>query len=1307
MSQTPDIQIKVGAYTDVDTAPIYKDISIIRDNINKNPPKIALSLNISKTQANITKDLKNIISNIDTKSFAKATSTSAQTAETELNKISDSFSAALRQQAAAVVSNLVTLADEAQISAKAMGLVVPKTEALSMAMNAGLSLAISGAISLFVYLIQSQERARQAAEESAKAFNDTVSSIDDYKNQISELKTELETGNLTEQEAYDKRSQLIEIQKALYDSYGAEAQGIDLVNGTLDDQLSKLDAITQEEAAADLTKNATQYRKAAKKMEQEDSYNLGLFINPSSEGGQELRDLADGLKKFGISTDSNSDGTYNIRIKANAKDAKKGIDELAAEANKINLGKEIADNLSDNMAVASNEVDKIIKNYNTLYDTRNFEKIITDDNLVTYYNQAAKALSNYNEAVKSGDQDQISSTLDAVAKAKEAFLNAVSGNTGEIDWVNSFFSVIQSELDKHAFVLKFTANQYDVEKVKEALSHLQGLDDQGILAIGDIQGTEEQERAYNDLSSVAVSCGGTIEDLIDYLVESGEVSGRAADQVDDATADVSTDLTALQKLINDTTSGSSKKIETLGTAIEQALDFRSTRLEVQKSLNEIEKLTGIHIDIDDASMVSQLQTLQQLINGDVESFYNFAQAAVSSLGIKVDNSSITGFLSQLISLTDSANGVVSSLAGTLLNLFSLAGATSKKVYQKTGNKWTLSHGVTDSFIAEHPDSFKVEWGIDTKGADLLSSKLTAKTSDSGGSGSSKPENTEDKWEEAFNTAYAQLKHEKEMDYISEQTYYSNLLALNNTYFHNRAKYIEQDRKNLEELHDLQKSINEDRLSDMENTLYLMQQNNSPASKQIAYLKQMQAEAHRQAEAYRKQGLDDNDDLIQGLIKQWWDYNGQIKDIMSDTLDDTKSRYEDAQKSIQSLIDLTVDLIKQEKNDEIDALEAQKDAQQAIIDKKKESLELTEAEISYQDQVDEYTTDISKLQAQADLLSNDTSREAQAKRATILEQITAKQKELNQYQHDDAVDKTGDALDKQLEAFQDEKDDEIDKIKSYLNNSGQLIKDAMARIDNDGITLYQNLISWNNQYGDGITSTITTAWNDATTALENYKTILNTVTTQGTMESLNDNIGSIESQQNASTHRSANVIIAEMKANSQTWHSASDAKKKDLSDKNQSLGYGELSYWIPNIYYDGKTGRWYYDSTKKVPIYHDGLSAGVVGGGATPKSDELLALLRKNEVVANQSDMSNIISKIKTGNSAIAAIDSMISKIKRNRLGSISGATNNTVTINAPANINISGSADQSVVNQLKEFSNNFSKQIAESFVLRGIKAFGQ
>lgn len=92
---------------------------------------------------------------------------------------------------------------------------------------------------------EAEAEAADAANKHAKELEETNDSIDTYKTRIDTLRKSLDEGNLSEEEAYNTRKQLMSIQDELIDKYGKEAEGINLVTGEINAQKAALDELSK------------------------------------------------------------------------------------------------------------------------------------------------------------------------------------------------------------------------------------------------------------------------------------------------------------------------------------------------------------------------------------------------------------------------------------------------------------------------------------------------------------------------------------------------------------------------------------------------------------------------------------------------------------------------------------------------------------------------------------------------------------------------------------------------------------------------------------------------------------------------------------------------------------------------------------------------------------------------------------------------------------------------------------------------------------------------------------------------------
>lgn len=98
-----------------------------------------------------------------------------------------------------------------------------------------------------------------------------------------------------------------------------------------------------------------------------------------------------------------------------------------------------------------------------------------------------------------------------------------------------------------------------------------------------------------------------------------------------------------------------------------------------------------------------------------------------------------------------------------------------------------------------------------------------------------------------------------------------------------------------------------------------------------------------------------------------------------------------------------------------------------------------------------------------------SREAQAEKAALLEELKELQSDLADEQADRTLEAQEDALDKMEESYHEEKDKEIEILEDSISSYQKLYDMAISYIETHWDTLYNELISWNThyQYGDGV------------------------------------------------------------------------------------------------------------------------------------------------------------------------------------------------------------------------------------------------
>lgn len=131
------------------------------------------------------------------------------------------------------------------VEASATGATAAMT-ALNIALGV-VTLAISAGVSIWMKYQQQQEEAMDKAKEAANTYKEQSESIDELIESYKELYKTLQSAT-SQSDTISTQEELLSLQKQIVDIYGAQAKGIDLVNGSLDVQLQKIRELQRETA---------------------------------------------------------------------------------------------------------------------------------------------------------------------------------------------------------------------------------------------------------------------------------------------------------------------------------------------------------------------------------------------------------------------------------------------------------------------------------------------------------------------------------------------------------------------------------------------------------------------------------------------------------------------------------------------------------------------------------------------------------------------------------------------------------------------------------------------------------------------------------------------------------------------------------------------------------------------------------------------------------------------------------------------------------------------------------------------------
>lgn len=161
-------------------------------------------------------------------------------------------------------------------------------------------------------------------------------------------------------------------------------------------------------------------------------------------------------------------------------------------------------------------------------------------------------------------------------------------------------------------------------------------------------------------------------------------------------------------------------------------------------------------------------------------------------------------------------------------------------------------------------------------------------------------------------------------------------------------------------------------------------------------------------------------------------------------------------SSESVKDAIIDLNEVRINEEIEAIEKEIDAYRKLIDAQIEALKSAKDLHDYQQMIAEKTKFVTDLERQIAAMQNDDTAATVAKRKQLEEQLAQVRKELEDAEYDHSMDVQEDALNKQLEDYEAQKNAEIEALKASLEEREALIAASFETVKANADTVGQEI-----------------------------------------------------------------------------------------------------------------------------------------------------------------------------------------------------------------------------------------------------------
>lgn len=444
------------------------------------------------------------------------------------------------------------------------------TTLLNAALTGLISLGVSAVINVVSEQINAVNKRMNETNSSISELRENTKALDDYKEKTKRLREELDKGGLTLSEVTDKRKELYDIQEILIDKYGKEAEGIDLVTGSIEEQIAAIDELNAKKTGVWLNDHRTSIKEANEYLNNDfwDAAKNYTEVQPFKEGYRTwggksnvtewLRDwitnnFSESEVKMQLSKGNSDDsGVPNFYFYGSRRDIAANYDKLySAVQDYLDTEKDLSDDDKKNVNALLNAisgakqwlVNDDYKKHEENYKEATKYVAQTESTYKKFYDEISKYQKEYDDAVVQGNDDAAKKSYAKVQSAyKNLFENGDFSQTlnnirGED--VRQWFKDQQKDFAELSVPVRL---KIDIEGTKREFHSTKGeltrlysmvgesgfglnVDSRGIptSVAGYDNVSLEQANEFNTIKEAAKAAGVSIESYIEALVQYGKV----------------------------------------------------------------------------------------------------------------------------------------------------------------------------------------------------------------------------------------------------------------------------------------------------------------------------------------------------------------------------------------------------------------------------------------------------------------------------------------------------------------------------------------------------------------------------------------------------------------------------------------------------------------------------------------------------------------------------------------------------------------------------------------------------------------
>lgn len=562
--------------------------------------------------------------------------------------------------------------DLSTVSAGAYKLAI---KGITIVANMATSALLSGVVYAFSKLFTAQNEAIEKAKELTSTYKSNNTSLEDYKEQINTLVTELNTSNISYEDSKTKRKELMSIQDELFKKYGTEEEVIKSITAAINGEVDALDTLSQKSyyewlASVDNLTGAQKFGNGFFKIFTgiSDQYKSALdsavdymedktqFFYVKATGNEELDKLIQ--EKFGLYKNAFDEFVIKDIVPEEAYELLGQIRTAYRDNAGEYLGTEtdnILTTVNDSIQSAMTTIDAELGKHQETYHTYLEGMIKYDSEYSDEYADLLSKRSLLEEAeLSTNDEGKQQRVLEAKKAFYDSLNNAITSaenNDNVKRYFENLYPDLYSEISSWNFEYSISANKDGIADTAKEIGEKYTATD--LLEMVDDESAVIADSAFNSLIDKAIEYGvctdksaEEVQKLIDLLVELGIVQDNVKGSTSDS--ETATSPLSISQTIDQLNTQLKPAFDSLQSAYQDiftddgkfalnSIDILSTCDTIKSKLDEMSDPEGLNLDID----YSAFEDFVRVLN-NTESTEQDVENAFDSLATSITQAALTG-----------------------------------------------------------------------------------------------------------------------------------------------------------------------------------------------------------------------------------------------------------------------------------------------------------------------------------------------------------------------------------------------------------------------------------------------------------------------------------------------------------------------------------------------------------------------------------------------------------------------------------------------------------------------------------------